>query len=94
MEAVLAGHPAVRECAVVAAPAQDEGELVAAVVAVRAGQTLTLESLQRFARERLQPHQVPARLELVESLPRTGVGKFDKPKLREQFWAGYARRIN
>jgi fatty-acyl-CoA synthase len=94
VEAALAGHPAVRECAVVSAPAPEEGEQVAAVVAVHAGQTLTLEGLQRFCRERLQPHQVPARLEVVESLPRTAVGKFDKPKLRERFWAGYARRIN
>ncbi len=69
-------------------------EEVVAVVAVRPGQTLTLEGLQDFCRERLQPHQLPARLELVESLPRTAMAKIDKPRLRERFWAGYARRIN
>jgi acyl-CoA synthetase (AMP-forming)/AMP-acid ligase II len=94
VEAVLATHPAIRECAVVAAPAPEEGELVVAVVAPRSGEAPTLESVQRFCRQRLQAHQAPTRLEVVDELPRTAMFKVDKPRLRERFWQGHARRIN
>jgi long-chain acyl-CoA synthetase len=94
VEAVLADHPAIRECAVVAAPAPGEGEEVAAVVAAHQDRRPTLDGLRCFCAARLAGHQLPTRLEVVDALPRTAMAKPDKRRLRERFWQGHARRIN
>lgn len=83
VEDVLYGHPAIAEVAVVGTPHEKWGEAVTAVVALRAGETLTLEQLREFARDKLASFKLPLRLEFVEALPRTQSGKVVKYQLRE-----------
>jgi len=88
LEGALMGHPKVLEAAVVAVPDPKWLERPLAAVVVRGGQTLTLEELQQFLLERGFPKwQLPDRLELVDEIPRTSVGKFDKKVLRARFGA-------
>jgi acyl-CoA synthetase (AMP-forming)/AMP-acid ligase II len=84
VEDVLQAHPAVAEAAVIAAPDSRYGEVVAAVVALRTGATLDLAELQRhFAASGLARQKTPARLVVVDSLPRTALGKVRKAELRK-----------
>jgi non-ribosomal peptide synthetase component E (peptide arylation enzyme) len=47
---------------------------------------VTLEQVRdHLERSGFARWQLPDRLELVESIPRTGVGKFDKRSLRSRF---------
>src|SRR5262249_28047060 len=53
VEAVLYEHPAVAECAVVGAPDEFWGEIVAAFVVLRAGYTVTASELIRFSKSKI-----------------------------------------
>jgi 2,3-dihydroxybenzoate-AMP ligase len=81
----LIAHPAVLNCAVVAMPDPLFGEKACAFVDLRPGASLTLEILCDFlTRERkIARFKLPERLETVEALPLTNVGKVNKKALRE-----------
>jgi len=71
VEAAVAAHPAVAECAVVGIPDADWGEIVCAAVVLAPGAELTLEELQAHCADRLARFKQPRRLEPVDELPRT-----------------------
>jgi O-succinylbenzoic acid--CoA ligase len=83
IEAVLANHPAVQECAVVGVPDARWGEVPVAFVAVRANQTWP-EDLGAWCRESLAGFKVPARFERIEALPRNAMGKVERAVLRQR----------
>ena len=87
VEDVLASHPGVLEAAVVGAPDEHSGEVVVAYV-VKKDEGLTPESLRAFCRESLTAYKVPRRIEFVESLPKTNVGKVLRRALRDGAAAG------
>jgi acyl-CoA synthetase (AMP-forming)/AMP-acid ligase II len=85
VEGVLAGHPAVREVAVVGVAHDVLGQDVGAAV-VRSG-VLDARELQAFARLALPEHKVPHRVVFLEALPRTASGKVRKAELVAMFGA-------
>jgi acyl-CoA synthetase (AMP-forming)/AMP-acid ligase II len=83
VEAVLAGHPGVREVAVVARPDATMGEVgVAVVVPADPSDPPSLDDLRGFAGARLAHHKLPERLAVVDALPLTAMEKVDKAALR------------
>jgi fatty-acyl-CoA synthase len=94
VEKAIFAHPAVLECAVVAAPDSQWGEVPAAFVVCKPGQALTAEELCAFLCQRIARFKLPRRFEFLDApLPKTGTGKILKRELRETFWAGQARRV-
>jgi fatty-acyl-CoA synthase len=94
VEKAIFAHPAVFECAVVAAPDVKWGEIPVAFVVVKPGEKLTQEELCAFLDQRIAKFKMPRAIEFVEgSLPKTGTGKIVKRELREKFWAGKDRRV-
>jgi 2-aminobenzoate-CoA ligase len=85
VEHVLDEHPAVAECAVVAAPDAVRGSVVKAFVVLKpptvASPTL-VEELQDFVKQELAPYKYPRAIEFVERLPRTETGKIQRYRLR------------
>jgi O-succinylbenzoic acid--CoA ligase len=82
VESVLADHPGVAEVAVVGRPDPEWGEAVTAVVVpVDRSSPPTLESLRDRAKEHLPAYAAPHRLELVDALPRTALGKVQRHHL-------------
>ncbi len=85
IEDVLNEHPMVLEATVVAAPHELLGEVPVAFVALRAPMVGAVNGLRAFCAERLTAYKVPARVEVIDELPKlSGSGKVDKPLLREQ----------
>jgi 2-aminobenzoate-CoA ligase len=84
VETVLAGHPAVREVAVVGTPDPIRQEVVTAFVAlvdgVVGGDHLKRE-LQSLVKSRLAPYKYPRRIEWLDALPRDSVGKVQPRQL-------------
>ena len=85
LENTLMGHSAVREAAVIGLPHEKWIERPVAVVALREGQHVDEPSLQAWLAERVAKWMVPDRVVFVDAIPRTGVGKFLKRDLREQY---------
>ncbi len=94
VERAIAAHSAVLECAVVSAPHPQWGEVPAAYVVIKPGESLSEQDLVAFLRGRLAKFKIPQCFEMrTEALPKTGTGKILKRELREVFWEGKERRI-
>jgi acyl-CoA synthetase (AMP-forming)/AMP-acid ligase II len=83
IEAVIASHPAVGECAVVGIPDTVMTEVPVAFVVPVPQAALTVAELEEFAGSRLSRLKRPVAYELVEGLPRNSIGKIIKAGLRE-----------
>ncbi|WP_326836582.1 AMP-binding protein [Amycolatopsis rhabdoformis] len=92
VEQAIAEHPAVLEVAVVAVPDERWGEVPAAYVTLRDGETATEPEIVEFVRERLARFKAPKSVTFGD-LPKTSTGKIQKYVLREKAWAGVERRI-
>src|SRR3954468_22508525 len=87
VETALLEHDAVAECAVVAAPDEERGNVVKGFVVPAPGATPGPElvaELQRHVKERIAPYKYPRRIEFLEALPRTPTGKVQRSVLRER----------
>lgn len=86
IETVLAAHPSVANCAVVARPDERWGEVVVAFVEARAGHEADAGELRRHCRDALASYKVPAEFRF-EEMPRNASGKILKRALRERLGA-------
>ena len=94
VEKAIFAHHAVFECAVVAAPDEQWGEVPAAIVVTKPGAALTEDELLCFLKERLGRFKLPRVIQIqTEALPKTGTGKIRKMILKERFWAGKEKRV-
>jgi fatty-acyl-CoA synthase len=94
VEKAIFAHPAVFECAVVAAPDPKWGEIPVAIVVLKDGQKLTADELLCFLQQRLAKFKLPRDIEFSkEPLPKTGTGKIVKRSLRESYWQGKSKRV-
>src|SRR5262249_19511688 len=81
IEAALYAHPAAVEAAVLAGPDDEIGSRLRAVVAVRAGETLTAAALQAHCAGRVPRYMVPETIAFQSNLPKTSTGKIDRTRL-------------
>ncbi|MFC2970310.1 AMP-binding protein [Acidimangrovimonas pyrenivorans] len=81
VEDVLARHPAVSLCAVVAKPDEKWGEVPCAFVELKPEAEATEEELIAFARARLAGFKTPKKI-VFSDLPKTSTGKIQKFELR------------
>lgn len=86
MEAAIMAMPQVLEAAVIAVPDQKWLERPLACVVAREGETLSVDDVRSHLEARgFARWQLPDRVELVDEVPKTSVGKFDKKVLRARF---------
>ncbi len=78
VEAVLRSHPAVEDACVVGVPDAEWGQRVAAMVALRAGATVSAADLIAYSRERLAGYKQPRTVVFVDELPQTASGKVQR----------------
>lgn len=93
VEQVLASHPAVLECAVVAIPHERWGERPKAFVTLVEGAEASAEELIEHVRARIARYKAPDAVEFGP-LPKTSTGKVQKFVLREREWGDREARIN
>jgi acetyl-CoA synthetase len=86
VESALVSHDAVAEAAVVAAPDEERGAVVRAVVVLRdgfaPGQALAAE-LQEHVKHQTAPYKYPRIVDFASELPKTASGKIRRARLRE-----------
>jgi len=83
IEDVLYTYPKVAEAAVVGIPDELRGELIRAVISLRAGKTATEWEIKQFCLERLANYKVPKQVIFLDSLPKTATGKIRKEDLKK-----------
>jgi fatty-acyl-CoA synthase len=88
IEAPLAEHPAVLECAAFCVPDADWGEAVAVAVVLRPGAQVDDAQLREHLAQRLARYKLPRRWLRLEALPKTALGKVQRAALAAQLQAG------
>jgi len=86
VESALVEHEAVAEAAVVAAPDDERGSIVRAVVVLRDGFAASgdlARALQDHVKEQTAPYKYPRRVDFAVELPKTASGKVRRALLRE-----------
>jgi acyl-CoA synthetase (AMP-forming)/AMP-acid ligase II len=91
LEALLLTHPGVADCAVIASPDPEAGEVPTAFVVLRPG--CTADGLLDWAAEQVAPYQKIRRLHVTGQIPKSASGKILRRVLREQERAGASRTL-
>ena len=82
VEAVVAAHPGVLECAAVGVPDANSGEAVMLFV-VKKDPSLTKEALDAYCHQELTGYKRPKYIEFRAELPKSNVGKILRRELRD-----------
>jgi acyl-coenzyme A synthetase/AMP-(fatty) acid ligase len=86
VESALVSHPAVAEAAAVAAPDEERGAVVRAIVVLRDGgyapSPELVRELQEHVKRETAPYKYPRIVEFAEELPKTASGKVKRAELR------------
>ncbi len=84
VEAAVRSMPQVEEVAVVGLPTEAGDESVVAVIVPHEGQTVTLEQVRAWAERTISRYALPRRLEIVDHMPRSAIGKVMRRLVREE----------
>lgn len=82
VESCLMKHPAVDECAVIGVETTDGLTKPWAFVIAKDSSPDLEQTLKQFVLDQLQPYKHPRRVVVVDSFPRTHLGKIDRGKLK------------
>jgi long-chain acyl-CoA synthetase len=83
IENVLHMHPQVLEAGVIGIPDPVYGEVIKAFVVLKTAMAATEEHLMNFCEEKLPTYKRPKSIQLMESLPKSAVGKILRRELRK-----------
>jgi acetyl-CoA synthetase len=87
VESILAMHPAVQECAVIAVPDEMKGEVIEAFVVLKDpvdDEGALAQELKQLVRDNLAAYAYPRSVHYVDGLPKTPSGKIQRFLLRDQ----------
>jgi len=87
IEECLQSHPDVVECAVIGVTDTDGLDKTKAFIVLKDGVDpleVIGEDLKKYVKETLSPYKYPRRIEFVEELPKTGLGKVDRLRLKQR----------
>jgi fatty-acyl-CoA synthase len=93
VEDVIAAHPDVAMACVIGVPDPKWGEAVCALVVAKPGARPDPDALIQLVKARKGSAHAPKRVEFVDALPLTPVGKIDKKLVRARYWAGQQRMV-
>jgi acyl-CoA synthetase (AMP-forming)/AMP-acid ligase II len=82
LEAVLLGHPAVGDVAVIPSPDEEAGEVPKAFVVLKTA--ASAEDIMGFVAERVAPHKKIRKLQFIDAIPKSSSGKILRRVLIEQ----------
>ena len=83
IEDFLSANPKIRDVAVIGLPDERLGEICAAIISLKEGETATEEEINQFC-EPLPRYKRPKKI-IFDKVPRNATGKIEKPALREKY---------
>ena len=85
LENEIMAHPEVTEAAVIGVASTKWGERPMACVVRSEGSEISAEDIISWLDDRVVKWWIPERVEFIDEVPKTSVGKFSKKTLRDQF---------
>jgi long-chain acyl-CoA synthetase len=85
IEELLYTHPAVKEVAVIGVPHPLRGEVPRAYVVLKENTTVSEKELKQFCARHLAKFKMPQKIEIMEELPRSTVGKILRRIIKENY---------
>jgi len=85
LENEIMAHPDVAEAAVIGVASTKWGERAMACVVTAEGASLSADDILDWLDGRVVKWWLPDRVEFIDEVPKTSVGKFSKKTLRERF---------
>jgi fatty-acyl-CoA synthase len=85
LENALMDHPSILEAAVIGVPDEKWAERPYAYIVLKEGKTVSPGELKLFLAGKFAKFWVPDHYEIIESIPKTSVGKFLKSALRDKY---------
>jgi len=85
VENALCEHPAIAEAVVIGRPDEMLGEAIQAIVTLSGDKRPAEKEILRHCATRLEDFMIPHAVDIIDELPKTGNGKVDKKKLKEQY---------
>ena len=86
IEDFLRGNDKIKDVAVIGLPDSRLGEIAAAVIEIKEGESCTEEEIMAFCKD-LPRYKRPRKI-IFEKVPRNPTGKIEKPVLRERYCHG------
>ncbi len=86
IEDFLRGHEKIKDVAVIGLPDARLGEIAAAIIEIKDGETCTQEEIDEFC-QALPRYKRPRKV-FFDTVPRNPTGKIEKPALREKYCNG------
>lgn len=87
IEDFLRANVKIKDVAVIGMPDERLGEIAAAIIELKQGETMTESEVDEFCME--MPRYKRPRKVIFAEVPRNPTGKIEKPKLRERYGAGH-----
>jgi acyl-coenzyme A synthetase/AMP-(fatty) acid ligase len=84
LEALLVTHPAIADAAVIGVPDDEAGELPKAFIALKEGESMSAEEIQRFVADKVASYKQIRIVQFVDSIPKSASGKILRRLLRDQ----------
>jgi fatty-acyl-CoA synthase len=85
LENAIMGHPAVLEAAVVGVPHPKWDERPLACIVLKPGESVDADGMRDFLKDKVAKWWLPDDVVIIDAVPKTSVGKFDKKVLRARF---------
>lgn len=83
LDNVLFDHPKILEACTIGIPDEYRGETVKAFIVPKKGEPLTEEDITLYCKKNMAAYKIPKKIEFVEELPKSAVGKILRRELRD-----------
>jgi long-chain acyl-CoA synthetase len=85
IEEVLYTHPKILEVAVIGIKDPDRGEVPAAFITLKQGETTEPDEIKAYCKQNMAFYKLPQRVDIVPELPKNATGKILKRVIRDEW---------
>ena len=86
VEDMMINHPKIRDLVIVGIPDDLRGHAPKAFIALKEGESMTLEELREYCKPLMAPYKIPVAVAFLDEIPRSAAGKAQRKQLKDKEW--------